>query len=111
MEAFSKAAKLVEGRKLGGFAINNFFKILKLIVYTVWYYHLKKSHPRGPSMSTQGLGSIFVAGCWVWQSRAESQKKMENKNEKKDLEIIDYKIETCDQEIESLRPERVQAEP
>ncbi|XP_031285100.1 uncharacterized protein LOC116143784 [Pistacia vera] len=26
MEAFSKAAKLVEGRKLGGFAINNFFK-------------------------------------------------------------------------------------
>lgn len=82
MEAFSKAAKLVEGKKLGGFAINNFFKVLfvivfqgfkiiefggfkivsswlvfllvvnslcllkifKLIVYTVWYYHLKKSH-------------------------------------------------------------------
>lgn len=39
------------------------------------------------------------------------RKKMENKNKKKELEINDYSIETCNKEIESLRPERVQADP
>ncbi|XP_031268741.1 uncharacterized protein LOC116127234 [Pistacia vera] len=54
---------------------------------------------------------IDILMIYLFRCYRSERKKMENKNEKEDLEIIDYKNETCDQEIQSLRPVRVQAEP